>query len=140
DDLAAVEGEELQQGVLARRQPEFLAGPTDGAAAGVDLQVVDAEQRAFDGVRAADQGAEAGEQFLQLERLGQVVVGAEVEALDLVLDAAAGGEDEDVGRQGLRAAAPLLQQRQAVLFGQHQVEDDDVVPGGAGLEIALLAV
>ena len=35
---------------------------------------------------------------------------------------------------------PALEQRQPVLLGQHQVEDDDVVVGGAGLVVGFLAV
>ena len=87
---------------------------------------------------AANQGAKAGEQFFQLERLGQVVVGAEVEAANLVVDGAEGGQHQHMGLEAV--APPVLQESEAVNLGQHQVEDDGVVLGGAGLEIALLAV
>ena len=50
----------------------------------------------------------------------------------------AGGEDEDVHLEAF--APPVLQEGEAVNLGQHEVEDDGVVLGGAGLEIALLAV
>src|SRR5262249_10252344 len=65
DDPAAVEGEELQQGVLARRQVDGLAGAADGAGGGVDLQVEDADDRVLHLVAPADQRPQPGEQLLQ---------------------------------------------------------------------------
>jgi hypothetical protein len=35
---------------------------------------------------------------------------------------------------------PFLEQRQPVLFGQHQVQDDQVVVGRAGFVVALVDV
>ena len=115
-----------------------FAAALDGAAGRVDLQVVNADERTFDLMAAANEGADASQQFLQLERLGHVVVGAKVEALDLVLHAAPRRQHEDVRAQTV--LAPTLQQRQTVFLGQHDVEDDDVVLGGARLEIAFLTV
>src|SRR5262249_29379920 len=74
-DLAPMKGEELQLGELARRQVDGLAGAADDAGRRVDLQVVDAQDRVLDLVGAADEGADAGQQFFQLKRLCQVVVG-----------------------------------------------------------------
>jgi hypothetical protein len=38
------------------------------------------------------------------------------------------------------ALAPIFQERQPVLLGQHQIENDDVVIGAARFEIGFLAV
>ena len=73
---------------------------------------------------ATDQGAGAGEQLLEGERLAQVVVGAAVEAAHPVADRVARREEEH-GR-GPALAAMALQDRQAVRAGQPPVEDDEV--------------
>jgi hypothetical protein len=51
---------------------------------------------------AADDGLDAGDQLALVERLGQIVVGAEAQALDLVveLDEARQDQDRRVDRGG----------------------------------------
>jgi hypothetical protein len=44
---------------------------------------------------AADDGVDACHQLVLVEWLGHVVIGAEAETLDLVLDAGEAGEDQD---------------------------------------------
>jgi hypothetical protein len=46
---------------------------------------------------AAHDGVDARDQFVLVERLGHVVVGADAEALDLVLDAGEAGKDQNGG-------------------------------------------
>ena len=46
---------------------------------------------------AADDGMDARHQFVLVEGLGHIVVGAEAEALHLVLDLGETGEDQDGG-------------------------------------------
>src|SRR5215472_5156405 len=74
---------------------------------------------------AAHDRVDARYQLVLVERLGQVVVGAEAEATDLLLDAGESGEDEN-GRLHLGDA-----QRPQHLETRHvrevQVEQDDVV-------------
>ena len=76
------------------------------------------------GVDPAQQGAQPGEQLLERERLGQVVVGPGVETLDAVADGVARGEHED------RHAVADLAQRpgglQAVEARHHHVHHDGV--------------
>ena len=87
---------------------------------------------------AAHLGADAGQQLLHVEGLGDVVVGAGVHAGDLVAPAVARGEDDD--RHVALGAAPLLEHADAVHLGQADVEDDDVVGLGLAEEVAFLAV
>ena len=61
---------------------------------------------------AADQRAQPRQHLLDPERLGHVVVGAAVDALDLLVPAAARGQDQH--RHGEPGLAPAAQQRQAV--------------------------
>ena len=81
---------------------------------------------------AAGERADAGDELGPVERLGQVVVGAEREPVDEVVDAVGGGEHQDLGLAlvGRQAAADLV----AVQLGQVAVEHDDVVVDDARLE------
>src|SRR6516162_7598238 len=73
-----------------------------------------------------------------MEGLGDVVVGASVEALDLVAPAVARGKDED--RHGPAGAPPRLQHRDAVHLGQADVEDHRIIGLAFPEKVALLAV
>src|SRR5207247_3329335 len=65
------------------------------------------------------------QELIEGERLGQVVVGAEIEAHDLVGHAIARSQDED-GR--LHVLAPRLPEHlETVALGQHEIEDDQIV-------------
>ncbi len=74
---------------------------------------------------AAHDGVDARDQFVLVEWLGHVVVGAEAETLDLVLDAGEAGEDQD--RRLHLGDAQRAQHLEARHVGQVQVEQDDVV-------------
>ena len=73
---------------------------------------------------AAHQGAQAGLQFVQVKRFGQVVVGPGVQAHHPVAHGAARCQDEHRGAQAARPC--LLQHLQAVQARQGQVQDDRV--------------
>ena len=87
---------------------------------------------------AAHLGAHARQQFLHVERLGEIIVGAGVHAGDLVAPAVARGEDDH--RHLAFGPAPLLEDRDAVHLRQPDIEDDDVVGLGFAEEVAFLAV
>jgi len=130
DDLAFAVGEVFEEGELAGAQFDGLVAALYGLGGGVDLEVGDADGGGFVVVAAADHGADAGEEFFPGEGLDHVVVGAEVEAFDAVLNAVAGGEAEDGGFDA--AAADGLEDGPAVFAGEHHVEDDAVVGVGEG--------
>ena len=71
----------------------------------------------------AQDGPDPGDELARAERLGQVVVGAELEAEQLVELVVARGEHDD--RDG-RVAAQLAGDVEAVEPGQAEVEDDEV--------------
>ena len=78
-----------------------------------------------DGFRPAQEGADAGGKLVHAERLGQVVVGAEIERFHLLPLAADSRQDEY--RQRLRPLADTAAHFQAVhLARQHQIEDDQI--------------
>jgi hypothetical protein len=78
------------------------------------------------GVAAAQDAADARQQFARLERFGQVVVGAHFQAEDAVQRLVAGGQHDD--RQS-RLGAQLAAQGQAIVAGQVEVQHHQL---GAG--------
>ena len=97
----------------------------DGLLVEVDDEVAGGDDRLGVALRAAHDGVDAGDELVLVERLGQVVVGAEAEALHLVLDAGHAGEDQD--RRLDLGDAQRAQHLVAGHVGQVQVEQDDVV-------------
>ena len=75
---------------------------------------------------AAQHGAHAGDELLEAERLGDVVVAADREALDLLLGGVAGGQEHD--RHVVPVGAQPLHDREAVAVGEHHVEHDEIGP------------
>ena len=115
---------ELDVGRLHRR-----AAHLDGALGGVDAQLVDLE-RLLAGARLAPGHARAPQRRLhpraelaQREGLGDVVVGAQLEAEDLV-DLLGLGREHDDRHRGARAHAPA--HLEAVQAREHDVEHDEV--------------
>ena len=137
DQLVAVEhavrmGEEdPQQPVLgaadrrdhARGRHQVPVGRVEHPVAKADLALVLGAQVGRQAARAAQDDLDARQQFARAERLGQVVVGAHLQADDAIGFLAARGQhdDRDVGVGAQRAA-----QREAVVAGQHEVEHDQV--------------
>ncbi len=87
---------------------------------------------------AAQQRADPGQDFLEMKRLGDIVVGAGVETLHLVAPAVARGEDQH--RHGAPVAAPGLQHRNAVHLRQADIEHDRVIGLAVAEKVPLLAV
>src|SRR4029079_16270982 len=101
--------------------------PGDLVAGDVDGEVADVQVFRGGHLEAAYPRADAGDQLLGLERLGDVVVGPGLEAADHVDGVAAGRQHHD-GDAGLGPDLPA--DVDAVLAGQHQVEQDHVGPEG----------
>ena len=79
-------------------------------------------------VGAAEHRLHAGDELGRRERLGDVVVGAELEAEHPVDLGVAGGEEDHRDRRGLAQAAAHLE---AVDVGEADVEHDEPGPVGA---------
>jgi hypothetical protein len=73
---------------------------------------------------ATQHGLDPRHQLVRVERLGQVVVSAQFQALDAAQLIALGGEHDD--RNLVVRAAQAAAGGQAVFAGQHQVEHDQV--------------
>jgi len=79
------------------------------------------------GSASAKDGANTGDQFARIERLGEIVVGAGFEAGNAVGVIAAGSEHDD---GYLRMQANAAENFAAVENRQHDVEDDDLEGAG----------
>ena len=80
---------------------------------------------------------DAGQQFTESERLGQVVVTPGIEAVDAVADITERAEHE--GRRGVARSAQRPNDGQPLQFGQHPIDHHYVVGFGGGEEQTLLA-
>lgn len=73
----------------------------------------------------ADQRAHAGAEFVEIERLDEIIVRAGVETFHAIRDGIACRDDQH--RQRVRAGAQRLQHVEAVALGQAEVEQHQVV-------------
>ena len=106
-----------------------VATDIESPSTAIEFGIADDDDRVGLSAGAADDGAQTGNKLLHAERLGQVVIGADLEADDAVDLLGLGGEHQDGdARGGAQASA----QAQAVLAREHQVEHDEV--GLVGLE------
>ena len=111
--------------VLLAQQFDPAARHLDPAAVGPQAHVARIEALVPVALVSAQDAADAGAQFRQVERLGEVVVGPEFQSLDLVVEGIAGRNNDHRSR-----AATLLQlfeQPQSAPAGQHDVQQDAVV-------------
>src|SRR5262245_32604194 len=97
---------------------------TPGGSTGGEIEVNVAERDVVhDRMRPAQHGVNASEQFLQIERLCQVVARPEVETAELVCALTARGQDDDWSRADV---LKLLQNGEAILAWQRDVKNDEV--------------
>src|SRR6185312_5334342 len=85
----------LEQAELPHRQLDPMAGADHGALPRVDDKVAADELAGPLDDATADERANAGKQLGKRKRLGQVVVGADVESTDAVVDSIAGRQHQD---------------------------------------------
>ena len=130
EDFAGAAGEECEEGEFLGAEVETFAGAGGLVADEIDFEIGDGEEIGLACAGAAEDGADAGEEFREGEGFDEVIVGAEFEAFDAVFDGIAGGEEED--GDGGAGAAEFLEDGPAVEAGEHDVEDDEGVLVGAG--------
>ena len=128
----------LEEVVLGAGEEDVFARARDFASGGIENEIADLQLELLRDGGAALDGAEAGQEFFEGEGLGEVVVGAGIEAADEVRDGILGGEHEQ-GR-GDVLGAQTLGDLVAVELGHHDVEDDDIEFVIAGEFKALVAV
>jgi hypothetical protein len=124
--------QQLEQTDAFGRQLDLGAGEADRKRPRIEREVSGDERPAHGpaGVPPVQRG-EAGLDLLQREGLDQVVVGAQVEALELVLESVARGQHQDRSLDA-RLFAQLAAQRCAVHARKAEVEQDRVEGLGDG--------
>ena len=125
EHLVGVPHEELEQRELLDREFEALGAASHGPRHRIEHEIAGRQRHRQGAPRAAQQRAHAGQQLLEGEGLDQVVVGAAVEAGDLVVGRVAGGEHEH--RNGQTTLAQVAADAETVETRQHDVEQDQVV-------------
>jgi hypothetical protein len=130
---ARIAHEEPQQLELGGGEVDAVAAPGDLVAVLVEGEVADDQDGVgapVGGAGAADQSAQPGDDLLQAERLGDVVVPAGGQPGDAVLDRVLGGQEQH--RHVRQVAAQPPQHAQTVHVRQHHVQHDGVGPELAG--------
>ncbi len=124
--------EEFEEGGFGAAELQRAVSPAAGAGLGVEEEVGEGERgggAGGSGCGAAQEGADAGDEFVEGEGFDEVVVGAGFQAVDAFADGVEGGQDEDGG--AVAHGAQLAADAEAVEDGHHDVEDDGVgLPGG----------
>ncbi len=127
----------LEHAELAPRQADGFAVDLDLAPMRRQAQVAAREVAVEHLFGPAHQGAQARRQLAEIERLGQEVVGAGVEAIDPRAQRAARRQDQD--RRPDWAFAQAFEDLDPVHVGQAEIKDQGVVPDGLGGGQAVLA-
>ena len=128
DHAALAAHQQFEHRGLACRQHLWLVVDRGLAVLRVEGEVGDLQARAEQLARAAQLRFEPRDQFLQRERLHQIVVGAAAQALHTIVQAAPRGQHQH-GRRVL-AMAQLAQDREAVSVGQTEIENDGRIGRG----------
>jgi hypothetical protein len=127
DHAAEVVEEELQHLQLDGGEIGACAAAPKLGAGEIGLAVAETAHRLGIGGGAAEQGADAGAELTGTERLGHVIVGAEIEAHDFFGLLSFRGQHEDRGAD--LVAPQVAADLEAVLARQHDVEQDEVPAG-----------
>src|ERR1700730_11182966 len=123
--LVRMHHQQPQKIELARRQTDRTSGPPHLAGGLVHGDLQPLELRPGRRIPAAHDRPDPGQQFAEVERLDQVVVGAHLQPLDPVLDLILRRQDDDAG---VLVAADGFGDGAAVELRHHYVAGD---PGGS---------
>ena len=137
DDFTAMQREKFHERIFARGEIHRFAGEQNVPRRCVNLHAANLKDVRCLVRAAADEGAQAGEQFVEIERLDHVIIRAGVETFDAVARLVARGEHENGSCFDF---AEALENFPAVELGQHHIQDDGVVVVALGFVETVLAV
>src|SRR5258707_3307148 len=129
DDASFAAHQEFEHRDLARRKELGLIVDRGLPVSRVEFEIGDAKIAVEQVARPAQLRFQPRDQFLQRERLHQVVVGPAAQAMNAVVQAATRGQHQH--RDRIVALSYLAQQLQPVAVGQSEVEDQGRIKGFA---------
>src|SRR6266852_2778455 len=124
-DAVLIEHQELEQSILFGSDTDGLAGPADHVIRRVQREIRNLDRFRTDLSNTPGQSAEPRQEFLEIERLGEVVIRATVEARNAIVYGVTRGEHENGDAEA--GAAQLTANGIAILDGQHDIEDHQIV-------------
>lgn len=132
EDAAGRAHEAGQEGEFPGGERDVLGSAADFAGEEIEGKVGGGQEAGVVAGASSEDGVEAGDEFVGVEGLWQVVIGAEVQALDAFVEGSAGGEQEY--GDGAAEFADLAEDAEAVAAGKHDVEDQGIerARGGEG--------
>src|SRR5262249_25204449 len=137
DQMALVPQEVFEQLEFARGQVEQPVRSNGPVVDQVHFEVCRLQSAAFRGSTAAQQRANPGEELRQGEGRDQVVISAQIDATDAVVDAISGGQNQD---RSVDTALPKgVENVEAVSTRKHQVEENEVENLSISTEKPILA-
>jgi hypothetical protein len=122
-------GEQLEQGELARRQPDRPAGSGHAQRSWIQLEIADRDRDRTIWPDPAPESSNPGAQLGHGKGLGQVVVGTAIQARHSILHAIPSAQDEDRRRESGGPQAGT--HAEPVKSGQDDIENREIV--GVGL-------
>src|SRR5215813_3620939 len=114
----------LEDFELLHRQLECLSRPAYLARDEIHLEVVLPELQDLVRATAAQERADAREEFRERERLHEIIIGPAVEPTHAIVDGVLRGEDQDRGLQP--AFAQRRQDLDPIAMGEHEIEHDAI--------------
>ena len=124
DNFAGAVHQALKQTVFGARQSYRNSGPGDFARFGVENEIADLQPVLRTGCSAPLHRTQTRQQFTEAERLGEIIVGARVQAAHYVGNRVLSREHQHRGCDSL--LTKLLGQFESIHLGQHDVEHDRV--------------
>jgi len=117
--------EQFEEGKFLRAELDLGLAAEDPTLGGIETEVANGEHDRTCGLPAPDERTQPGEELVEAERLGQVVIGTGVEPFDAVGNGASRSEEEDGHPAACRPKAPA--HGKAIEIRQHHVEEHRVV-------------
>ncbi len=124
NDSAGPAHEGLQQGRLGAGEGLDACASLELAEVGTQYDIFKVHGLGRGQRNASLGGADLGQEHVEREGLGEVVVGAGVEAADDVFHGVAGGDEDGLGLEAV--FAQLADDGEAVVARQHDVEQDEI--------------
>ncbi len=137
-DTPAMVHQVCQKPILERRQRNGSAAERNTHLQRVEKQRPGSQNRCRLPRRAPQQSAKARQQFFHLEGLGQIIVGAGIDAFDPFRPHSPGRQDED--RKPPAVGTPAFQDGEAIELGQAEIQYCRVIVLDVACEPGLLTV